>query len=107
MGATLANGGLNPVTGARVFDAAYVDEVLSIMLLSGFYDESGYWAYVAGLPAKSGVGGGVVAIVPGEVAIAGFSPRLNEAGNSVRAMLAISSIARDLDLSLFRPKSAD
>jgi glutaminase len=101
MGATLANGGVNPVTGRRVLEAQYVDEVLAVMLLSGFYDESGRWAYRAGLPAKSGVGGGIVAVVPGEMAIVGFSPRLSPAGNSVRGAAAIESISRELGLSLF------
>ncbi len=102
MGATLANGGVNPVTGRRVLEAQYVDEVLAVMLLNGFYDESGRWAYRAGLPAKSGVGGGIVAIVPGEMAIVGFSPRLSPAGNSVRGAGAVESISRDLGLSLFQ-----
>ena len=102
MGATLAHGGVNPITGERVIDAQHVDEVLSVMMLSGFYDESGWWAYSAGLPAKSGVGGGVVAVVPGRMAIAGFSPRLSEAGNSVRALRAIQHISEALDLSLFK-----
>ena len=101
MGATLANGGINPITGERVLDAEHVDEVLSIMLLSGFYDESGRWAYNAGLPSKSGVGGGIVAVVPGRMAIATFSPRLSPAGNSVRGMRAIEYISRSLRLSLF------
>ncbi len=102
MGATLANGGVNPVTGRRVVEEQYVDEILSVMLLSGFYDESGRWAYRAGLPAKSGVGGGIVAVVPGEMAIVGFSPRLSPAGNSVRGAGAIEYISRELGLSLFR-----
>lgn len=101
MGATLANRGVNPVSGLRVLDTQYVDEVLSVMLLSGFYDESGRWAYTAGLPAKSGVGGGIVAVAPGKLAIAAFSPRLSAAGNSVRGMRAVEYIARELDLSLF------
>ena len=78
-----------------------VDEVLSLMTMNGFYDESGWWAYTAGLPAKSGVGGGIVAIAPGKMAIVGYSPRLSEAGNSVRGMKAIQSISEDLGLSLF------
>lgn len=101
MGATLANSGVNPLTGDRLVDAAHVDELLSVMMLSGFYNESGQWAYQAGLPAKSGVGGGIIAIVPGQMAIAGFSPRLNEAGNSVRATRAIAQVANELDLSIF------
>ncbi len=103
MGATLANAGVNPLTGERVLDEALVDEVLALMTLGGFYDESGWWAYTAGLPAKSGVGGGIVAVVPGRMAIVGFSPRLSKAGNSVRGMRAIQSISQELGLSLFRP----
>ncbi len=102
MGATLANGGVNPLSGQRVLAAELVDEVLSVMLLSGFYDESGRWAYTAGLPAKSGVGGGVVAVVPGKLAIAAFSPRLSPAGNSVRGMKAVEYISRTLGTGLFQ-----
>ena len=101
MGATLANGGVNPVTGRRVLEAELVDEVLSVMLLSGFYDESGRWAYDVGLPAKSGVGGGIVAIVPGRMALVAYSPRLSPAGNSVRGMRAIAQIAVEMNLGLF------
>jgi glutaminase len=101
MGATLANGGSNPVSGQRVLDPQYVPKVLSIMLTAGFYNESGIWSYTAGLPAKTGVGGGIVAVVPGQMAIVGFSPRLNEAGNSIRAMRAIQSISEKLGLSIF------
>jgi hypothetical protein len=86
MGATLANGGINPLSNQRVLDSKYVPKVLAIMMMAGFYDESGLWAYTAGLPAKTGVGGGIVAVVPGKMAIVGFSPRVNEAGNSVRSM---------------------
>lgn len=103
MGATLANAGINPLNGKRVLAEDLVDEVLALMMLSGFYDESGWWAYTAGLPAKSGVGGGIVAIVPGKMAIVGYSPRLSAAGNSVRGMKAIQSISQDLGLSLFTP----
>jgi len=102
MGATLANYGLNPKTGARVLNPDYVDEVLAVMLMAGFYDEVGIWAYEAGLPAKTGVGGGIVAVVPGRMAIVSFSPRLNAAGNSVRALKAIESISNELSLSLFK-----
>jgi glutaminase len=101
MGATLANGGTNPLNGKQVLAEDLVDEVLSLMTMNGFYDESGWWAYTAGLPAKSGVGGGIVAIAPGKMAIVGYSPRLSEAGNSVRGMKAIQSISEDLGLSLF------
>jgi glutaminase len=101
MGATLANGGVNPVTGKRVMPAEHVPELLAVMATAGFYDESGVWMYKAGLPAKTGVGGGIVAVVPGRFAIAAFSPRLNEAGNSVRALNAIRDIAGELGVGVF------
>lgn len=101
MGATLANGGVNPVTQQRCIDAGNVPRVLAVMMMAGFYDESGQWAYTAGLPAKTGVGGGIVAIVPGRMAVVGFSPPLNEAGNSIRATEAINYIVQELDLNLF------
>jgi glutaminase len=101
MGATLANGGVNPITKERCLDSKYVPRVLAVMMTAGFYDESGAWAYNAGLPAKTGVGGGIVAVVPGKMAIVGFSPPVNEAGNSVRATEAIDYIDRELDLDIF------
>jgi len=101
MGATLANGGVNPLTNKRLLPAEHVPELLAVMLTAGFYDESGIWSYTAGLPAKTGVGGGIVAVVPGELAIAAFSPRLNEAGNSVRSMKAIQHISAQLGTSIF------
>jgi glutaminase len=101
MGATLANGGVNPVTRQRVLDARHVPKVLAVMTMAGFYDEAGLWAYQAGLPAKTGVGGGIVAVVPGRMAIVGFSPRLNKAGNSIRATRAIEHIATALDANVF------
>lgn len=104
MGATLANGGVNPQTDKRLLDEEHVPELLSIMLTAGFYDESGLWSYRAGLPAKTGVGGGIVAVVPGRMGIAAFSPRLNEAGNSIRATRAIEFISTTLGLSLFEAK---
>jgi len=72
-----------------------------VMATAGFYDESGDWMYTAGLPAKTGVGGGIVAVVPGRFAIAAFSPRLNEAGNSVRSLKAIRDIAGELGVGVF------
>jgi glutaminase len=101
MGATLANRGVNPITGKSVLDAKYVPKVLAVMMTAGFYDESGMWSYRAGVPAKTGVGGGIVAVVPGKMAIVGFCPRLNEAGNSIRATRAIEDIIGALDLNLF------
>jgi glutaminase len=101
MGATLANGGVNPLSKKRMMPAEHVPELLAIMATAGFYDESGEWMYHAGLPSKTGVGGGIVSVVPGKFAIAAFSPRLNEAGNSVRSMLAIRHIAGELGVGLF------
>ena len=101
MGATLANGGVNPVTAKRVIARANVSHVLAEMTMEGLYTGSGDWAYTVGLPAKSGVGGGLVAVAPGKLAIAAYSPRLDAAGNSVRAQAAISQIAHTLKLGLF------
>jgi glutaminase len=103
MGATLANGGVNPLTRKQVMPAKHVPELLAVMATAGFYDESGDWMYTAGLPAKTGVGGGIVAVVPGRFAIAAFSPRLNEAGNSVRSLKAIRDIAGELGVGVFGP----
>ena len=99
--ALISNGGVNPVTGERVLDGEHVPKVLAVMMMAGMYDGAGRWAFDVGLPAKSGVGGGIVAVVPGRLAIAAFSPRLDEEGNSVRAGLAIRRIAEKLDLGLF------
>ncbi|NCC26321.1 MAG: glutaminase, partial [Deltaproteobacteria bacterium] len=101
MGATLANKGVNPISGKRVLDARHVPKILALMTMAGFYDESGRWAYDVGLPAKTGVGGGIVAVAPGRMAVAAFSPRLNQAGNSIRAMRAIEYISGRLGLNLF------
>lgn len=80
-----------------------VPKLLAIMATAGFYDESGEWLYSAGLPAKTGVGGGIVAVVPGRFAIAAFSPRLNAAGNSIRSLNAIRYISGKLGVGLFGP----
>lgn len=101
MGATLANGGVNPLSGKQVMPARHVPELLALMATAGFYDESGDWMYTAGLPAKTGVGGGIVAVVPGRFAIAAFSPRLDAAGNSIRAARAIRDIAGELGAGVF------
>jgi len=101
MGATLANGGVNPLTDRRMMPSEHVPELLAIMATAGFYDESGEWMFNAGLPSKTGVGGGIVSVVPGEFAIAAFSPRLNEAGNSVRSLRAIRYIAGELGVGLY------
>ena len=103
MGATLANSGVNPLTDKRVMPAEHVPELLAIMAAAGFYDESGEWMYAAGLPSKTGVGGGVVSIVPGRFAIAAFSPRLNEAGNSIKSLRAIRAISGELGVGVYGP----
>ena len=107
MGATLANEGVNPVTGKKVIDSEHIPELLAIMAATGFYDESGEWMYSAGLPSKTGVGGGIVAVIPGDFAIATFSPRLNPAGNSVRGMKAIQHIAAELGVGLYGPNTRE
>jgi glutaminase len=101
MGATLANGGINPMTKMHCLDAKYVPKVLAVMLTAGFYNEAGAWSWQTGLPAKTGVGGGIVAVVPGKMAIVGFAPPLDESGNSVRGANAIRYIDERLDLNLF------
>ena len=105
MGAVLANNGKNPATGEQVIKAEDVQYILSTMTMAGLYDSSGWWAWHVGLPAKSGVGGGIVAIAPGKGAIAVFSPRLDEAGNSVRAQKVIEYVASKLDYNLYSPSS--
>ena len=105
MGATLANNGKNPATGEQVIKAEDVPYILSTMTMAGLYDGSGTWAWRVGLPAKSGVGGGIVAIVPGKGAIAVFAPPLDEAGNSVKAQKVIEFVASRLDFNLFSPRS--
>jgi glutaminase len=96
MAATLANGGKNPVTGKQVVRAENVPEILAVMATAGLYDDSGKWLYMTGLPAKSGVGGGIIAVSPGRYGIAVVSPPLDTAGNSVRAQRAISDISNTL-----------
>lgn len=96
MGATLANGGKNPVTGKQVLDPSHVPEALAVMATAGLYDDAGQWLYRTGLPAKSGVGGGIVAVSPGKFGIAVVSPPLDAAGNSVRAFKAITDISNKL-----------
>ena len=105
MGATLANNGKNPVTGEQIIKPENVPYILSAMTMAGLYDGSGGWAWKVGLPAKSGVGGGIVAVVPGKGAIAVFSPRLDDAGNSVKAQRVIEYVANKLDFNVFSPRS--
>ena len=105
MGATLANNGINPTTGEQVIKAEDVPYILSTMTMAGLYDGSGGWAWHVGLPAKSGVGGGIVAIVPGKGAIAVFAPPLDEAGNSVKAQEVIEYVSNKLNYNLYSPAS--
>src|ERR1700751_2988962 len=105
MGATLANNGINPATGQQVIKSEDVPHILSTMTVAGLYDGSGGWAWHVGLPAKSGVGGGIMAVVPGKGAIAVFAPPLDEAGNSVKAQRVIDCVADKLNYNLYSPSS--
>jgi glutaminase len=96
MAATLAAGGENPITGKQVMDPEKVPGVLAVMATAGLYDDSGKWLYHTGMPAKSGVGGGIIAVSPGKFGVAVVSPPLDEAGNSVRAQRAITDITNSL-----------
>jgi glutaminase len=104
MAATLAAGGKNPMTGKQLMDAAKVPGVLAVMATAGLYDDSGKWLYRTGLPAKSGVGGGLIAVSPGKFGIAVVSPPLDDAGNSVRAQRAIEAISNNLGGNPYAPK---
>lgn len=106
MAGTLANGGKNPVTGKVVVSAETTSFVLPMMTVAGLYDNAGFWLYYVGIPAKSGVGGGIIAVVPGKFGIAAFSPRLDEAGNSVRAQFAIYDVIKRMGINpyLVQPK---
>jgi glutaminase len=105
MGATLANGGVNPLTGKRVVGPQTAERTLAVMATAGLYENTGQWIYRVGAPAKSGVGGGLVAVVPGKFAVAAFSPPLDEAGNSVRAQKAIESVVRALGGNIYAASS--
>jgi glutaminase len=101
MGASLANAGVNPVTKQRAIDRQYVKDVLSVMLTCGMYDYAGEWAYRVGLPAKSGVGGGICAVVPGKAGIGIFSPLLDARGNSVRGIKVCEELSSRFGLHGF------
>jgi glutaminase len=105
MAATLANGGKNPVTGKQVIDSPKVPGVLAVMATAGLYDDSGKWLFRTGLPGKSGVGGGLIAVSPGKFGIAVVSPPLDDAGNSVRAQLAIADISNALGGNPYAPRA--
>jgi len=101
MGACLANNGVNPVTGVRTLKNEYVAKVLSVMGTCGMYDYSGNWVYTVGMPAKSGVAGGIVAVLPGQLGLAVYSPRLDERGNSVLGIKVCEKISADFSLHLY------
>ena len=106
MSATLANGGVNPVTGDAVIDPIHCQHVLAVMVTAGLYENSGDWLYETGLPGKSGVSGGLITVAPGKGGLATFSPPLDDAGNSVRGQRAARDLAETLGLNLFasRPR---
>jgi glutaminase len=103
MAATLANGGVNPVSKKKAVDAKHVPGILAVMATAGLYDDSGKWLFHTGLPAKSGVGGGIIAVSPGKFGIAAFSPPLDAAGNSVRSQKAITDVSNALGGNPYAP----
>jgi glutaminase len=106
MGATLADGGVNPQTGQRVIDAQHCKRVLAVLATAGLYERSGEWLYEIGLPGKSGVSGGIVTIAPGKGGLGTFSPPLDEAGNSVRGQALTRELSETLGLNLFASQPA-
>jgi glutaminase len=106
MGATLANGGVNPLTGLQVTEPFNCKYVLAAMATAGLYEHSGDWLYEVGLPGKSGVSGGIVTISPGKGGLGTFSPRLDGAGNSVRGQLVTRYVSEKLGLNIFASKPA-
>ena len=104
MAGTLANSGKNPVTGKQIMKPANVPYVLAVMATAGLYDDSGKWLYRTGLPGKSGVGGGLIAVSPGKFGIAVVSPPLDDAGNSVKAQKAIADVSNALGGNPYAPK---
>ncbi|MEJ5990023.1 glutaminase A [Ramlibacter sp. PS3R-8] len=107
MAATLAGGGVHPRTRARALQRKHVRDVLTLMFTCGMYDASGHWAYTVGLPAKSGVSGGILAVVPGRMGLAVYSPRLDRHGNSVRGVEVFKAMSADGNLSLFAVPGED
>ena len=106
MAATLANNGINPLTGARALDERYVKNVLSVMHSCGMYDYAGEWSYRIGLPAKSGVGGGIIAVLPGQFGIGTYSALLDQQGNSVRGIQVCQEISERFKIHMFKSRSA-
>jgi glutaminase len=106
MAATLADGGVNPVTKERVVDASVCHYALAVMATAGLYETSGDWLYDIGLPGKSGIGGGILAVSPGKGGLGTFGPRLDQAGNSVKGQLAAKFLSQELGMDLFVSKPA-
>ncbi|WP_422391441.1 glutaminase A [Arthrobacter sp. N1] len=106
MAATLANSGRNPLTGVEAMDILAVERVLSVMTTCGMYDDAGSWISTVGMPAKSGVGGGTIAVLPGQVGLAVYSPPLDEHGSSVRGMATSQRLSRDMELHFVRAARA-
>jgi glutaminase len=106
IGATLANGGVNPVSGMRAIRPEFIGSVLSVMTTCGMYDFAGEWVYRVGMPAKSGVGGGIVAVLPGQLGIGVFSPPLDARGNSARGVKVCETISNELGLHFLQPPRA-
>jgi glutaminase len=104
MGATLADGGVNPLTKERVVDAAVCHYALAVMATAGLYETSGEWLYEIGLPGKSGIGGGIVTVSPGKGGLGTFAPPLDEAGNSVKGQLVAKFLSQSLGMDLFVSK---
>jgi glutaminase len=107
MGATLADGGVNPITRERVVDAAVCHYALTVMITAGLYETSGDWLYDIGLPGKSGIGGGIVAVSPGKGGFGTFAPPLDAAGNSVKGQLAAKFLSQRLGMDLFVSQPED
>lgn len=105
MGATLADGGVNPITGDAVVSAKVCRDTLAVLAASGLYENSGEWLFEIGLPGKSGVSGGLVTVAPGKSGIGAYSPLLDSAGNSVRGQVATAALARSLGLNIFASDS--
>ncbi len=105
MAATLANNGVNPISGERALEEPYVKNVLSVMHSCGMYDYAGEWGYRIGLAAKSGVGGGIIAVLPGQFGIGTFSPLLDEQGNSCRGIKVCQELSQRFKLHMFRVRS--
>lgn len=107
MGATLADGGTNPLTKERVLDADRCKRVLAVLATAGLYEQSGDWLYEVGLPGKSGVSGGIVTVAPGKGGLGTFAPLLDSAGNSIKGQLVTKFLSERLGLNLFASKASD